>query len=341
MNSPKSINSERHFVNVCLFAHFDRDNIIDPYVLNYITEINRSGFDIIFISTSKLSNSEVLKAKSICREVLLRENKGLDFGSWCLGYSKFGHEYSGELLLANDSVYGPLGNLNDVFISLRRTSADVCGLVESLQSGQHLQSWFLLFSSKAHRSEIFKTIFNQDFSSMKKQEIILAGEVGLSEQLRQAGLTTSAIFSFKDRRSSLLLNYNPSHTAWRQLIEVFGVPFLKVELLRDNPLRLTGLYCWQETVRARAPEMVDLIENHLNRVSESSLSILKSPKKSNFISHQEFIARDISYQQRGHIFRRELNQFCFSLLIQCRKAIYLFFYGITAVFMKMKRQDQK
>jgi hypothetical protein len=57
--------------------------------------------------------------------------------------------------------------------------------------------------------------------------------------------------------------YNPTHLQWRQVLES-GVPFVKVELLRDNPMGVdTGLVMdWLETHTAYP---VEFIHNNVAR----------------------------------------------------------------------------
>jgi hypothetical protein len=56
---------------------------------------------------------------------------------------------------------------------------------------------------------------------------------------------------------------NPTHHLWRVLIERFGFPFLKTELVQRNPERLPGVDAW--------PALVDgptrrLLDEHLGAI---------------------------------------------------------------------------
>src|ERR1700728_1999134 len=71
--------------DVCLFAHFDKDDKVDEYVFRYLDKIKELNFAIVFISTARLATADVERLHSVCFDVILRQNAGLDFGSWSAG----------------------------------------------------------------------------------------------------------------------------------------------------------------------------------------------------------------------------------------------------------------
>ena len=48
-------------MRACFFAHYDRDGIIDDYVVHYIKELKKVCNDIIFASVSNVSKEEQKK----------------------------------------------------------------------------------------------------------------------------------------------------------------------------------------------------------------------------------------------------------------------------------------
>lgn len=252
--------------DVCLFAHFDKDNKVDDYVLRYLVKIKELGFRIIFISTSRLSSDWVERLRDDCSEVILRKNNGLDFASWSKGFAKHCGAIGGRLLLANDSVYGPIGSLHSALDRLTSVPADFYGMVESVEVAPHLQSWFLLFEPWVVQNAEFTAILAQPFATMTKKEIITKGEIGLSRRLIGAGFRYRALYH-SDRLGliSRLQAINPTHLFWRELLFEHGVPFLKVELLRDNPLGIENAATILQSVRRVEPALCDVIESHLAR----------------------------------------------------------------------------
>lgn len=299
--------------NLCLFAHFSAYNQVAPYVVRYLREIRACDFDIVFISTSAVSETDLSVLRSVCRDVLVRPNEGFDFGSWALGYAYYGQRVTGDLLLANDSVYGPIGNLADALQRLRRVPADVRGMVESLEHGRHLQSWFLLLSPKAHHSRVFINIMSQDFAHLTKDDVIAKGEIALSVSLRAAGFKSAALFGLAHREmDGEIVRYNPSHAVWKELIEFYGVPFVKIELLRDNPMSLSNLHEWRKIIMSRSPDLVPMIERHLSMSGRQPQNAASGGGLRRYIKWEAFIRRDVHFDLAGSVAVRQLNAICYS-----------------------------
>jgi lipopolysaccharide biosynthesis protein len=252
----------------CLFAHFDKDGQIGDHVLHYLNQLRRLNFSVIFISCAQLGRSEIERLGACCDEIVIRDNAGLDFGSWSDGFAKHRNAIRGRLLLANDSTYGPIGSLAAAFDRLTSTPADFYGMVENLEPIPHLQSWFLLFEPWVVNSDEFAAILSQPFSTMTKQQIIAKGEIALSRRLLRAGFRYEALFC--NGRSALMsprYTANPMLLFWRELLIKEGVPFLKIELLRDNPIQVEDATTILQAVDSIDPPFSTLIRSHLARTA--------------------------------------------------------------------------
>lgn len=255
---------------VCFFAHYDRDARLASYVLHYLDRLIALDIAIVFVTVVPLGEDDLATLRARCADVIVRANEGHDFGSWAAAYAKHGAGLTGDLLLANDSVYGPIGPLAPIVEAELAKGADVFGLIESIDVEPHLQSWFVWCRRDVHRSEAFRAVLGQPFAGMKKRAIIEGAEVGLTRALVAAGFTYSAAFSARDVNPIMRLRpYNPSHVLWEELIRDGRVPFLKVELLRANPLSLTDVDRWREVVAEIEPDLVAPIADHLARVGEA------------------------------------------------------------------------
>jgi lipopolysaccharide biosynthesis protein len=252
--------------DVCLFAHFDKDDRIDDYVWRYLAKLKELNFSIILISTSRLSAADIARLRGVCDDVIVRDNVGLDFASWSAGFAKHGAAIGGRLLLANDSVYGPIGSLGSALDRLTRTTADFYGMVESVEIAPHLQSWFVLFQPWVVRHAALNAILAQPFAVMTRPQIVRAGEVALSRQLMAAGFRYEALYR-SGSASGLPARHdaNPMLLYWRELLFGAGVPFLKIELLRDNPIGVEDAAAILREIKRIDPEICGLIESHLAR----------------------------------------------------------------------------
>jgi lipopolysaccharide biosynthesis protein len=255
---------------VCLFTHFDYENIIDNYVIDLVKAIDDCGLKIVFISTcTTLSNESIEKLSKYCHAIVTRENRGLDFGGWAEVLSTFPQLFdSKQLLLTNDSVYLLSSGLKSFFRNMGRRSSDFWGMTESYQISPHLQSYFLVFEKPVLRSDSFKRFWHNFEHVEYKQQLIERYELGLTSLLTKHGFSYSSALDGKVKCGDLK-NYeliNPVHHLWKELVVYCGVPIVKVELLRNNPFNaaLEGI---EGMCRKQGGDFL-VITEHLNRVSQ-------------------------------------------------------------------------
>jgi len=140
---------------VCLFATYDRDGIVDDYVLYYLSKIQAAGMLCVLVATRPFaSKSELKKAAPFCAAIIERENIGLDFGSWRTALLIYPELYHCQtLLFANDSVYGPMRDLGGITRKMLAAPCDFWGITESFEVYPHYQSYFLGFKRSALDSQ--------------------------------------------------------------------------------------------------------------------------------------------------------------------------------------------
>jgi lipopolysaccharide biosynthesis protein len=205
----------------------------------------------------------------ICAAVLVRRNIGLDFCAWREGLELFGlpRDNTESLLLANDSVYGPLQPLAPLLARIVTGDADVWGLTDSEQIRFHLQSYFLAVGATAMRSDAWRRFWDGVRPFPSKHLMIRRYEIGLTQSLTRAGLRCRAVWPIADmalpNRASRTVN--PTHDLWRQLLDA-GFPFIKRELVRDNPARIADAAEWRKVVAGMDGARLAEIEQDLVRV---------------------------------------------------------------------------
>ncbi|MBC8552896.1 MAG: hypothetical protein H8D23_25000, partial [Candidatus Brocadiales bacterium] len=218
---------------LCIFAHYDRDQVIDDYVIILLKNLHDIDCEIIFVSTSESLRSEhAEKIKGFCSRIIIRKNVGYDFGSWKTGLEAC-HDTSHyeQIILTNDSVYGPLSDLPAIFSQMEKSNCDIWGLTDSFEKSYHLQSYFLVFQQKAFLSSYFRDFWKKFIFIEKtnKQFIINTYEVGLSRKALRAGMKLGVFCPYQTLVSHTLNHYpnypyrnligccsvNPSHFLWR------------------------------------------------------------------------------------------------------------------------------
>lgn len=225
-----------------LYAHYDEFDKIEDYVVHALRSLHDISDTIIFISTSPLPDSELAKITPYISTSLLIDNVGFDFFMWKLGLSQVKPTEYDEIVLSNSSVYGPLWDISAVFNKMAPVPCDFWGITENYELEWHLQSYFIVFRREALRSQAFERFWDSVLPYSNKNQVIRSYEIGLSQWLIGHGLKASAFCSWK-KVARLLISLkqakhnkpiNPSVAHAGEIISL-GVPFLKLEVVRDNP----------------------------------------------------------------------------------------------------------
>ena len=122
-----------------LFASYSRKGIVDSYVVSLLRGVRDYADTIIFVSASG-GGLDLSCVSPYCDMAISRENVGYDFKSWHVGLELLQRpeEYD-QIVLMNDSVFGPLYGLGSVFEWLNRSGLDCASLSSSNELGYHLQ----------------------------------------------------------------------------------------------------------------------------------------------------------------------------------------------------------
>jgi hypothetical protein len=286
---------------IVIFCHFDRHGRIRDHTRRYIDALQAEGFETVFVTNSScLALSDLAWVRGRVARIVVRRNRGYDFAAWrdamvVCGLPSLDTRF---LLIANDSVYGPLHPLGPILQRIDFDIADVWGATDSWQRRFHLQSFFIAFGPKALSHEAFATFWRSVGNVRSKWWVVTRYELGMSGLFIAAGLRCKALWPYIQlievlRKKAMqegasdingdgesfpptvrpqlpnpydpfaeagrqnvmhVLNLalrhvplNPTADLWQVLIEQ-GCPFLKRELLRDNPARVVGVAAWSSLI---------------------------------------------------------------------------------------------
>jgi lipopolysaccharide biosynthesis protein len=276
-----------------IFAHFDLDDLIDPYVIQYLSSLADFG-SVMFVSTSQLSSAQIAKVRPYTIKALWRPNVGYDFMSWQLGLKLIKDpELYDETIICNDSVYAPIFPLGEMFEAMENSQAPYWGVTSNSEVARHIQSYFVAFRRPVLDRQEFWQFWNDVSPQPNKRAIIERYEVGLSLLLEHLGFSGATYFSLEERlndafatfkwpsvlanmpsfysmnqpldvRALLMGDYNKTLTLWKELI-LARVPMIKVELVRDNPKAqpLDNVFA---SLERYSDYPIQMIKKHLERI---------------------------------------------------------------------------
>ncbi len=237
-----------------LFAHYDPDCEVKPFVLRHLEGLRELGGRIELVSNSPVPPAEAERLGPRVDRLLLRENVGYDFGMWRDAIGSRDLADLDELVLVNGSVVGPLRPLAPIF--RRMEGWDFWGMTESWQHAHHLQSWFLVLRRPVLASAAFRRFFESVLDFRAKDPVIYSYEVGLSTWLWENGFKGGAAFPPSALPRAWLADLlvrrtrpwvyrtrkNPTIYYADRLLAA-GMPYLKVELFRRHPRLVRAFRC--------------------------------------------------------------------------------------------------
>ena len=130
---------------ICLLAGYDKDNKIQDYVVYLAKELAKIS-DVYYMGNGHIPPDELFKIAPYTKMFYTKTHELRDFGSWRylieqLGWEKI-TQYD-ELILCNDSIYGPLCDLSSVFVQMERRGYDFWSMTSDYEYNFHLHSYYL------------------------------------------------------------------------------------------------------------------------------------------------------------------------------------------------------
>lgn len=219
---------------LALYVFWEKDGIVRDFVTYYLKELKKVTDDILVIVNGKLSPGGRKKLEAVATDILVRENKGIDFAAWKAGIEYLGWkkiEQYDELVLTNCSCYGPVYPFKEMFDKMDKTDCDFWGITrhpemdvylcpddEKSKIVEHVQSFFLVFRKHILCSNTFKQWWNNLEKAKNYNEEIAYHETKFTAYLENAGFVSAVYVDF-DKYDKLLKDNATIHCSDRLLIE--------------------------------------------------------------------------------------------------------------------------
>jgi len=291
---------------LCIFAHFDKDGVIDDYIVHYIKNLKTVASEIIFVSVSNISLEEQEKISSYINNFINKKNEGYDFGSWQAGFEYIGYgnlnQYD-EIILANDSCYGPLELFVDIFSKMdAKKNLDAWSITTCHSMNFHMQSYFMVLRKSIFSKSWFHLFWQNISHHINKIDYIEKYEVGLSHLITKNGYKFDSYYKLKginyiigNLQFIIFLTYltlfNKKHAKFKNsfgtirkktfidlILKSFNIslglygfaktiqPLVKVMIFRDNPHKC-NIKKLEKIIKNNKNYDFSLIKNHCKRMT--------------------------------------------------------------------------
>ena len=236
---------EKEYVKrLAIFVHYAADQKVSNADLYLLSELKKTA-DIVFVSNSGLVQESMKKISRIAVKVITRENVGYDFGAWRDALEETKLTGYDELVLLNNSVYGPMYSFQEIFARMSSNPADFWGMTEFpetdnprreeakwLPNGiipRHIQSYFLVFRQQVFSSKAFKDFWKNVKNETSLPAVVANYETRLSNVLEKAGFKSDVYLRASARLQEvdkITPEFNAIYCRPQDFL-VLGFPFLK------------------------------------------------------------------------------------------------------------------
>ena len=264
----------RHPRRLGIFLAYDTAGIIDDYVVRLLRDMRPNLADLIIMVNGPLTDAGRAKLREFTDAIHVRPNEGFDYGAWQEGWLRhcgFDRlQTYDELVLFNDSYFGPLHPFAEVFAEMDRRAVDFWGLtVHGAVKGsglspyghrpRYLQTFFLVFSSRLLHAPAFREFWEKQPKYRHVYE--LADRFGgvMTRHFADLGFTWSACADTTDLEDPGLKNFAHHSYNFEEMIVRRRFPVIKRRTFvspRWNHLRHND--------GSRIPAVLDFVQNQCN-----------------------------------------------------------------------------
>ena len=214
-----------------IFCFYDKEGIVDSYIEYLLNELMTVLDKLIVVVNGQVNEEGKHIFSRYASDLIIRENKGFDGGAYydvivnVLGESIRAWD---ELVLCNDTFFGPFVPMRSIFDRMERKQLDFWGL--NLVEGKlttHIQSYFLVFGAKLLQNGHLTQYFRDNINPLTDDILEDWGkfEQGLSLHLIEKK------FSYGAYCNTELCSIFSSPDI---CLERYGLPFLKKKAFSDR-----------------------------------------------------------------------------------------------------------
>lgn len=175
---------------LCIFAFYNKNGIVKPYVKYWLKELKSCSSRVIFVANGYLSEEDRISVSEYTSDVYVRPDLGLDAGAYkevICNYLK--NDLSGydEVIFCNDSCWGPFIPLKNIFEEMaQRENSDFWGMCYTENNfANHIPGMFMVFRKRIVKNRLLQEYFFAciDEATEFKTLVIASYEIGLFDFL--------------------------------------------------------------------------------------------------------------------------------------------------------------
>lgn len=251
-----------------IFAFYNVQGIVARSIINYLDNITKYLDRIIIVCNGKLEKKSENLLRKYTDEIIVRENIGGDAGAYqhvILNYLNKNEILSiDELLLFNDTMFGPFVDMEQVFYKMENEKIQFWGITQNddVYLPSHIQSYFIGIKKEMLKSDYFIAFWKDlDINTNNLKIVVCNFEIGFTYYFQKMGFSWETLVG----RTKEYLYANPFF-----FLKERQVPFIKRKSF--------GAYGMS---RSELEKTIDFIQNNTNYPIEYIYNNIKREYRKN------------------------------------------------------------
>lgn len=265
-----------------IYLIYDQENIIDPYIGYMLKELKTCLNHLVVVcNMAKVDCGEEI-LEEYADEIFYRDNIGFDAGGFkdalCsfLGWEKV-LRYE-ELVLINDSMYGPFYPMRDIFDQMGKRQVDFWGLakhgafidVGGRYAPEHIQTYFMSIGFPMLHDSCFEEYWENMPYYRGLDEVVWKHEIRFTQHFADLGYTYDVLADIdcNDSKVNIQNNYLQYALIPYELMKRRNFPFLKRQVIINDTLEQQTQENWRlalDYIDKETDYDTNLIWNHILR----------------------------------------------------------------------------
>lgn len=173
---------------LCIYVTYDSENIVDDDIAHMLKELYGVTVRIVVVCNYEYIAKGIENVQPYAETILYRKNRGYDGGAYKDALEKIEDiESYDEVILSNDTFFGPFISLNEIFQRMEKEPCDFWGFNRRhVPMYDFTASFFVVFRKPAISTAV-RYLCGQEFESMDRESILIMFEQGLSNELKKEG----------------------------------------------------------------------------------------------------------------------------------------------------------
>ncbi|MCR5623323.1 MAG: rhamnan synthesis F family protein [Treponema sp.] len=258
---------------LCIFVIYDQERLLREETAYLLEKLGEVSDTVIAAVNGGLRTECMPRLRSLSSSVIVRENRGFDAGAYkdaLLPLFESG-ELSGydELVLCNDTFFGPFDPFGDVFGTMDGISCEFWGMTRYLAQpeqniAEHIQAYFLVFRRRVLSDASFRAFWESLIYPRDYDEAVLRFEIALSQTLFFCGFTGA---TYAEACGWQFHEDGNDYVRYPlELIRDARLPLLKKRVLKDDVSDVTTLAPVMRHIKESTGYPVDWIYGHWLRL---------------------------------------------------------------------------